>query len=398
MIYQLLSVLICLAVSYVFVALFRKVGLPRVVGEVMTGIILGIWIIRSRLFGTESMEVISFLANLGIILLFYYVGLQTNFGAFTKNIKNSLLISVFNTSIPFLLGFFLSRNLLLIDTLPSLIIGVSLSVSAQSVSVDILEELGMLKSRIGNMIVTAGAVDDIVELLLVTILLTVFHSSITNLTPSMLVADIIMFSGILIVARFVVIPFMLRFIGGEKSSTSRFTLSMMIVLFMAVLSDYFGIGTLVGAMAAGMIVRQSIFKGKTLPVWEEHDIARSTHIIAFGFLIPFFFIKIGLDTDVGLILPNIGMALLFTAVAIVGTVGGTILAVLLTKRRFQEGMLLGWGLNPKGDVELALIALALDYAIITQGVFTALVVMSLATTIISPIIFKRLALRYRKKR
>jgi len=398
MVPPLLTILICLVLAYFLAETFRKIGLPRVVGEVMAGVLLGIGAIKPYLIGSESMKVIDFLANLGIILLFYYVGLQMNLGAFAKNVKRSTLISVFNTFLPFLLGFGLSRYVLGLDALPSLIVGVSLSVSAQSVSVDILEEIGMLKSRLGNMIVTEGAVDDVIEIVFITILLAVFQSSITGLTIPELIVDIALFAGVLVLARLLVIPYALRFFDREKSSTSRFTVSMIIVLLMAMFAEYLGMGILVGAIAAGMIVRQSIFKERALPNWEQHDIARSTHIMAFGFLIPFFFIKIGLHTNVGLIVPNIGMAALFTIIAIAGTIGGTILAVILTRGRFHEGMLLGWALSPKGDIELVLLALALEHGIIMQNLFTALIVTSLATTIISPIIFKKLVLRYRKKR
>ena len=82
-------------------------------------------------------------------------------------------------------------------------------------------------------------------------------------------------------------------------------------------------------------------------------------------------------------------------IATVGTVGGTILAVKLNHGSFKEGLLVGWGLNPKGDVELAIITLALNFSIITQTIFTSLVMMILVTTIISPIVFKYLVSKYR---
>ncbi|MFH1211592.1 MAG: cation:proton antiporter [Candidatus Woesearchaeota archaeon] len=89
---------------------------------------------------------------------------------------------------------------------------------------------------------------------------------------------------------------------------------------------------------------------------------------------------------------------LFLTIAVVSTVLGTTLAVMLSKGSFKEGFVVGWGLTPKGDVELVIIALALSTGIITQGIFSALVVMSLLTTIISPIIFKRLVVYYHFKR
>lgn len=398
MIRPLLAILICLVLSYSLSELFKKIGLPRVVGQIIAGLILGIGVVKSYLFTLDSINILDFLANLGIILLFYYVGIETNFKAFTKNVKKSVLISIFNTTLPLIAGFLTAKYLLHFDLIPSLIIGVSLSVSAQSVSIDILEELKLLKSRLGNLIVTAGAVDDILEFLLITVLLTAFHATFANLTIFRLVIDVIIFMSVLLIARLIFVPYTLKFFDIEKSSTSRFMLSMMIVMIIALLSDYLGIGLFIGAIAAGIIVRQTILKEITIPNWEQHDISKSTHIIAFGFLIPLFFIKIGLNTDISMILPNLGLILVFITIAIAGTVGGTIIAIILNKGSFKEGLLLGWGLNPKGDIELAIIALALQYAAITQQIFTALVIMSLLTTIISPIVFKMLILRFRKEK
>jgi len=395
MVQPLFVILICLTLAYLTSELLRQLGLPRVVGQISAGLILGIGAVRSYLFNSESLDILSFLANLGIILMFYYVGLETNFKAFAKNLKGSILISIFNTSLPLIIGFLLMRYLFKFDTLPSLIVGISLSVSAQSISIDILEELKMLKSKLGNFIVSAGAVDDSIELMMVTVLLAVFHSAIASSTVQKLILDTLVFILFIIIARLLFIPYTLKFFVREKSSTSRFMVSMIIVLLIASLSEFLGMGLFIGAIIAGVIVRQTIFKEVTLPNWEEHDIARSTHIIAFGFLIPLFFVYIGLNTDVNLVLPNLPLIFLFVLIATVGTVGGTILAVKLNHGSFREGLLVGWGLNPKGDVELAIITLALNFSIITQTIFTSLVMMILVTTIISPIVFKYLVSEYR---
>lgn len=398
MISPLLMILISLSLAYLLSEVFRRMGLPRVAGQLITGLILGIGVIKSAVFFESNMNVLDFLANLGIILLFYYVGLETNIKAFTKNIKRSVLISLFNTSIPLVLGFLIMKFVFNFDVLVSLIIGIALSVSAQSVSVDILDELKMLKSKIGGMIISAGAVDDTIELILVTVLLSVFHIVGSKLNILRLFLDGSLFLGAIIIARIWVIPTILKFFDKEKSSTARFTGSLIIVLIISILSESLGVGLLIGALIAGMIIRQTIHKDEKIPNWEEHDIARSLHIIAFGFLIPLFFVWVGLNVDMTLILKDIGLIILLIAIATVGTVGGTILAVLSSKGKFKEGLILGWGLNPKGDIELVIATLALESGLINSSIFTSLVMMSLATTIISPIVFKYSILKYRFKR
>ena len=289
------------------------------------------------------------------------------------------------------------RFLLHQNNITSAIVGIALSLSSQTVSIDILDELKLLKSRIGNMIVSAGAVDDTIELILITILLSLFHLAVSNLTITKLIIDMILFIIIIILLRMLIIPKALIFFDKEKSSTARFSGALIILLSIAAIADFLEIGSFIGALVAGMIIRQTIFKEAKIPNWEEKDIANSLHIIAFGFLIPLFFVWIGLNTDFTLISPNILLITLLAIIATIGTVGGTALAYVLGKGTLKEGMLVGWGLNPKGDVELVIAAIALNAAIITQSIFTALVMMSLITTIISPIVFTHLIRRHKQR-
>ena len=188
----------------------------------------------------------------------------------------------------------------------------------------------------------------------------------------------------------------LAFFDKEHSSTARFTASMIIVLLVASLSEVLGLGLIIGALIAGVIVRQTIFKDHLLSSWQEHDIARSVHILAFGFLIPLFFLWTGLSVDFSLVFKETGLILFLAFLSIFGNVAGVMIPMLFTKGSWQEGLLLGIGLSPKGDVELAVAALALEAALISQSLFAVLVMMSVLTTIISPILFRVLAKRYHK--
>lgn len=390
----LVALLLAFAISEV---LKRVLGIPRVVGQVGAGLILGITFFKSLLFNQENLDVLSFLATLGIILLFYYVGLETNLSVFKKNIKKALSISVVNTTLPFIIGFLVMKLVFEFNTIISLIIGVALSVSAQSISIGMLEELKLARSRLGETIISAGAVDDFIELVLVSILLSFFQLAITDAPHFNLALGLFLFLALVALARIWFIPFTLKLFDREKSSTARFTGALLIVLLIASLSELLGMGFIIGAMIAGMIVRQTIFKDLHIPDWEEHDIARSIHIVAFGFLIPLFFVWVGLNTDISTISANIFFVMILITIALLGTVGGTTIAVMLNKGTFREGLMIGWGLTPKGDVELGIATLALTAGIITPAIFTALVVMALFTTLISPLVFKYLVITSKKK-
>lgn len=207
MVSPFIMILVALLLAFTLSEILKRVlGFPRVVGQVGAGLILGIAVVKSFLFTQENIDVLSFLANLGIILLFYYVGLETNLKVFTKNIKRSLLISLFNTTIPFVAGLVVMKFVFHYSTIVSLIIGVALSVSAQSISLGFLEELKLVKSRLGNIIISAGAVDDLFELILVSVLLSFFQLTVTDLPLLKLVLGLFFFAVLVSISRLWFIP------------------------------------------------------------------------------------------------------------------------------------------------------------------------------------------------
>lgn len=384
----LLPLFAALILAYILSEIAKKFSIPRVVGQIVAGMILSALSFKSVFFNEGHQEVFSFLANLGIILLFYYAGLEVKFSAFTKSLRKSISISLLNSFFPLALGFAAMYFFFDASFLVSLIVGICLAMSAQTVSVDVLEELKLLKSRLGNTIISTGAVDDVIELLMITALLSLLHVTTSDVTFTRLIFDLLFFVILVIVARIFIVPYALRFFNREHSSTARFTGALVILLLMAALGDLLKVGSLIGALVAGMITRQTIYKDRRIPNWEEKDIANSLHIIAFGFLIPFFFVWIGLNTHVAFILPSLGFIVILAILSTVGTVGGTALAVLFNGGTLREGLILGWGLNPKGDIELVIALLALNAGIISLQIFTALSLVSLITAVISPMMLK----------
>src|SRR3989344_3598349 len=131
MVNPLLPIVIALVTAYVFSEIMRLVKLPRVIGQLTAGFILGIPFLKEYLFTPEASSILSFFANIGIILLFAFIGLEINLKDFKTHAKESLFIALFNTSIPLILGFLTSFYFFNLPVLVSLIIGIALSVSAQ---------------------------------------------------------------------------------------------------------------------------------------------------------------------------------------------------------------------------------------------------------------------------
>jgi len=386
---MLFTLFISLMLAYVAAEVVRYFKIPRAVGQILIGFFFGIPIIQAVLFSAEILNVFSFLSDIAVVLLFFFVGMEIDLMQLKRNIREAVLISLFNTSIPFVFGF-LAALYFKQSLLSSIIIGTCLSVSAQAISLDILEELKLVKTKIGELIITTGAIDDIFELALVSATIAVISGLSAYVSLVRLISGIIVFVISVVLFKTYVIPWLIELFEREHTSASLFMGAFTITLLMAALSEFLGFGSLIGAIVAGISVRE-LLHYKTGKIWEEHDIAKAVHVISFGFLVPIFLIWVGMRVSLPTLFIHPSITAVFILIAIFGTVGGALLAVVLSGNSIREGLAIGFGLTPKGDVELVIATLAFKANLISLEIFSALVFMSFVTTVIAPIIFRRLA-------
>lgn len=383
----LLVIAFCLLFAGIIGELFSHFKMPRVVGQIITGLILGLPFLRPLFFDQSSMLLLDYLANIGIVLFLFFAGLEINFRLFVQNIKIASGISFFNTIIPLALGFGASRFFGL-STPASLLVGICLSVSAAAIALDIVDELRILKTRLGGLIVTAGAVDDVYELILVTVAVAIIEASKTVFVRLLL--NTFIFVIIILLFKAWIIPLILRFLE-KRSSVTLFTSGLVITLLMAGLSQALGFGVLLGALISGVMIRQVLLsKANHHRPWEAHSISHTIHTIAFGFLVPLFFVNVGLQTDLRLVWDNLSFGILITIIAIFGTVFGSAIGYYLSKRNWHNGILLGWAMTAKGDTELAIATLALKNGIISQSIFSSLIFMAVVCTLVSPFVLRKI--------
>lgn len=386
----LLTLVVCLTAAALFGELFAFFRVPRVIGQIVAGLLLGLGPVRSLVFDSAGLSVVDALANIGVILLLFFTGLEINFRLFVKNLVPSSGISFFNTVLPLSLGFVVCQ-LFGLSVPVSLLVGVCISVSATALALDLLEEMKLLKTRIGSLIVAAGAVDDVYELVLITSALAVIETISAQAAVFSLVVNVVIFSGVIFLFRLVVVPLVLRFahVGGHANVL---TSGLIITLLMAGLSEFLGFGVLLGALISGILVRHVLHADASHHrPWESHQISNYIHLITFGFFAPFFFLRIGILTDVGLIFQNVWFSLVITSVAIFGTVFGSAFGHYVVSKNWKDAFLIGWAMNAKGDTELVIANLALASGLITPAIFSSLIFMAVVSTLISPVVFRFLA-------
>jgi P-type Ca2+ transporter type 2C len=394
----ILVLFICISVAYLVSWLCRKVGLPHILGHLTAGLIISIPVISDVLFADQAAtRLFSSLANLGLIFLLFFIGLKIDLSSLVRFSKKSVNIALLSALVPFSLGFGLGQ-LLHLGFASSLILGACLSVTAEAVSGAILEELGMLNSRIGVIVIEAGIIDDIFEILTLAAIGTIIQSHSQGIVGSIsgvgnILIDVIVFIGLIYLVRFVFIPTTFNLLGKRPNHSDLFTASFIVVLLMAAIANYLQLGTVIGALIAGVIVKQTLLREHKKE--QEAEVVDMIETVTFGFLEPLFFIWIAYTAD---FFGNIGssktffvIAFLITIVATGGKIIGSVVGNWLDKGTLREGILIGWGMNARGAVELIAIKMAYDNQLVSPIIYSSVVFMTFVTTIFSPILFKVIA-------
>jgi len=389
----LIGLLAALLVAAFLGEIAHHLKVPRVIGHIAAGLVLGIPAVKVLVFDGESVTLLSYLAQIGVILLLFFTGLEVNFRSFVRNIRVASGISFANTTLALVAGYLVSRYVFGLSGEVSFIVGVCLSVTAAALALDLLEEFRLLKSRFGTLVVSASAVDDVYELGIIAVAVSFITAVVAKDALVTVFLDAALFVVLVGLFRLLIIPFILRFIE-HGTAASLVTSGIIITLLLATLSNILGLGAFIGALISGMLVRQALLSDvKHHRPWEANSISHSIHTVAFGFFVPLFFVHVGLLTDVTAIWENVVFGVVITVIAIVGTVVGSALGYIAQGGKWREGWLLGWALNAKGDTEMVIATLALESGIISSQIFSSLIFMAVVSTMVSPLVFRSLLRR-----
>lgn len=370
-----------LAVTIVLNDVFKRFNLPPVVGQILGGLILGIPFLKSNLFMEGSLDIVDFLADIGIIFLLLLVGLEIDIEKIKESSKDAAIISIFASVTPFVLGF-ISIRLLGNNMLVSVIFGLALSVTAEGTTIKVLMDADALNTNLGALLVSAGTIDDIFEVLLLSIVIVVGlgggYSQLFYLPLELLIFVIITYFG------YRAMRWVIRVID-KRADVELFSVTLLFVLSFVALSNYLNIGSLIGSIVVGFILQLSL---KTNDASKE-EVLNMVKVLTLGFLIPFFFVNIGLNFNYSFITKNLFLIAVATTIGVAGKIIGTMLTGFFSDISWKKLYVIGWGMNSRGAVELVVALLALQKGLISENIYAALVVMALITTFIFPFILQR---------
>ncbi len=372
-----------LGTAFLFNELFKKLNLPPVVGQIVGGLILGIPLLREFMFqSSQATEIVDLLAVLGILFLLLLVGLEIDIEKIRQSSKEAVLISLSAALVPLLLGFLFLR-LLGYSVIASLVFGGALSVTAEGTTVKVLMDANALNTKLGAITVSAGAIDDIFEVLFLSMVTVIgFGGSIFQLVY--LPVEFLVFAAVTFVL-FKIVTKVLQKVERTGTDVELFSLVIIFVLVVASLSEALEIGYLLGAIISGFLLQISM---KLLKKKDEEEIITATKLITLAFVVPFFFVNIGLNFNYDYLAGNLLLLLVTIGIAFLGKIIGTIIVKPFLKLNLKQLYLIGWGMNSRGAVELVIALLALNHGLITQEVFSALVAMAIVTTLVFPFVLQ----------
>lgn len=396
----LIALLMVIAVSRLLGLIFAKLGQPPVIGEVVGGILLGPSFLRGfypefteMMVPQEAMPYLGVLAQIGIILYMFVIGLELDLAEIKKSSRAAASIVFASIALPFTLGLGLATQLQ--NEIPigipfagfAIFIGVSMSVTAFPVLARILSDYGLSKTRIGMMALTCAAIDDATAWCLLALSVGVSQSSFTAALWTIgltVVFVVLMFSTVK--------PLFARIIARIENSRQ----PMPETLFTTVL-----MGLLISAVTTELIGTHAIFGGFLFGVIIPHksriavDLNNKLKDLVRVLFMPAFFAFTGMRTQFSLISSSSDFALLglILLVAIAGKFGGTYLAARFSGFKNRESIALGALMNTRGLVELIVLNVGFDLGVLNARLFTLLVLMALLTTFATGPVLKVLELK-----
>ena len=388
-----LAILLAQIITIIIVArffgwLFRKIGQPSVIGEIIAGIVLGPSLLgmyfpafSGALFPAVSLGNLQFLSQIGLILFMFVIGMELDLKVLKNKAKEAVVISHASIVIPFALGvglaYFVYHRFApaSIEFLSfSLFMGIAMSITAFPVLARIVQERGIHKTRLGTIVITCAAADDITAWCILAAVIAIVKAG--SFVSSLYVIGLALaYVGIML---FVVKPFLKR-IGDLYGSKSKLNKPVVAIFFLTlIISSYtteiIGIHALFGAFMTGAIM-PDISKFRSIFINKVEDVS----VIL---LLPLFFVFTGLRTQIGLINdPYLWKVTGFIIlVAVVGKFLGSALAAKFVGQSWRDSLTIGALMNTRGLMELIVLNIGFDLGVLTSEMFTMMVIMALVTT------------------
>ena len=391
---------------------FERIGQPAVLGELVGGIIIG----NLALFGfmgaepLKTNEVIGALAEIGVIILLFEVGLESDLKEMIEVGWSSLLVALLGVIAPFFLGWVVAAYFIPDEPrLVHIFIGATLCATSVGITARVFKDLGKLATREARIILGAAVIDDVLGLMILAVVAGAIKASATGAALSMIDVSLIAAKALIFLAGAIalghfVVPGLLRGAGRLESRGVLLTLAVSFCLFLSWVAAKFGLAPIVGAFAAGLVLDEVHYKAAGGR--QERALEDLLHPVS-AVLVPIFFVLMGMRVDLRFFAPGPAAAHLGGGqLSLLGFALALTLAAILGKQVCAAGVLergtnrlaIGLGMIPRGEVGLIFAGIGatlmlpgangISEPVVGPTTFGAIVIMVIITTLVTPPVLK----------
>ena len=357
----------------------KKVRMPQVVGALVAGVILGPAVLNVL----SETEFIQKLAELGVIVLMFTAGLETDINQLKKTGKASFIIAVLGVIIPLVGGFFIAnifnKGNDVNTILQNVFIGIILTATSVSITVETLKEMGKLKTRAGNAILGAAIIDDILGIIALTITTSLADPSINVI---IVLAKIVMFFIFAGLAGYLFHWAFIKLDERYQRDLRRFVIFAFVFCLLLSFSaeEFFGVADITGAFIAGLVISDSN---------RSNYLNSRFETLSYMLLSPIFFASIGIKVQLTAMTKTIFIfAILLLLVAILSKIVGCSLGAKLCRYSNREAIQIGTGMISRGEVALIVANKGIAMGLMLPEFLAPVVIVVVVTTIVTPILLK----------
>jgi len=376
----LLALIAIFVAAKVFGEIVERLGQPAVLGELVGGVVVGVSGLR---LVDPKANTIYLLAQLGIVLLLFLIGLNTELARLIAVWKQAVIVACAGVAITFAGGWAIAHALHFTNIV-ALFLGGALTATSVGITARVLSDLGHLDDVESQIILGAAVIDDIIGVILLTLIGTIADGGGISATAIVRTAAISFgFVIVAIVAGSLLAPHLIRAIERIHMARGLFFTSIVFALTLAWAAHLAGTAIIIGSFAAGLVLARCD-KGR--------EIERQVHDVA-NFFVPIFFVAVGAAIDVRTLNPFnsesrrfVLVGLLLAAVAVVGKIGAGFLAPGRGLRR----TVIGVGMIPRGEVSLIFAQIGLAAGLLSNGLFSSITIMVVITAVATPLLLRLL--------
>lgn len=373
-----LSFFLVLLASVLFSVAFRSFHLPWVLALIAAGVVVGPFG-----FGlVELNETMTFIGEVGLILLMFMAGLETNLSSFKEYRHDISILAALNGLIPFAvgmaIGFFFG-----FDLTAALLLGIIFMSSSIAVIVPTLESTGIITYKLGRTIVSSAIIVDVASLIALSVLLQ--SVATTTLLPLYSFYPIL---AIILAAFYFGLPRLRALVPRRRDEKDLFESEVRVIVLMligvVVTFELLGLHPIIAGFFTGLVLSDSI---------KSEILIDKLRTISYGIFIPVFFVIVGMQTDISVFWSSAGqLGLIVTIVlgSVIAKLGSGWLAARLTQHKMQESFIFGFATVPQLSTTLAVVFTAVELELLPTNLITAMVALSVVTTLVAPIALRSL--------